>query len=106
MTCPPATAAIRSSTTAPETAAAKLRMPIHVLRLRRISKSLADRIGKLEMADVLRRARAIAGQFVGRLVRIAVQNLRGRSRESHKRRRVDAVGEIQPHWPYRRLVAN
>src|SRR3984957_4006490 len=57
-------------------------------------KSLPNRKEKLEMADALRRALAVAGELGRRNVRVAIQYLSRRSRESHISRGIDAVGQV------------
>jgi hypothetical protein len=69
-------------------------------------ESLPNRKEKLEVADALRRALAVAGQLGGRNVRIAVQYLSRRSRESHVGRGIDAVREIRADGSHGRAIAN
>src|ERR1700721_4411282 len=60
-------------------------------------KSLPNGKEKLEMADALRRALAVAGQLGRRNVRVAIQHLSRRPREPHIGRGIDAVSQVHAY---------
>src|ERR1700733_819800 len=110
ITCVPAITAMRSRITAPESTApersadkAGIRTQLRFLMM---LEGLPNGKEKLEMADALRRALAVARQLGLRNVRIAVQYLSRCSGESHIGRGIDAVGEIRADGSYRRAIAN